>query len=346
MKTLHIYSNRHIKDKVNTIEKGDWIYLENGFSKKRWSLYFRGNDINEDVFDITYITEEEFFSLEHIRFDSIVGNPPYQDGRQEGGQNKIYNQICKKSLALLKDDGVLAFVTPSSVLKKSKRFSLVDQIGLKTVDFTSGDHFNVGINICSWIVDKNHTGDVEVIHANGTDTQHNSQVIYDYSKVDRSFADLYACIKKVTDTPDKRMFKQNNFGPAMSKTKDSKHVYPLHKISNGNAVVTFYASRVPYFVGKLKFTISMTKGFSDAAIVVGDFDYDVAHMTTEVNSTEEVDNIKSFIFSDYFKEHSQCWKDLDGYGYNYALKHLPPFDKTKIWTNEEVKTFLEGFLNS
>jgi hypothetical protein len=61
-----------------------------------------------------------------------------------------------------------------------------------------------------------------------------------------------------------------------------------------------------------------------------------------VCSSDLVDNIKSFIFSDYFKAHSQRWKDLDGYGYNYALKHLPPFDKTKSWTNEEVKDFIES----
>jgi hypothetical protein len=291
-------------------------------------------------FGVKYIEE-----LSNMKFDLVIGNPPYQDGSQDGGQNKIYNQICKKALTLIEDDGVLAFVTPTSVLKKSKRFSLLDQPGLKTVDFTADDYFNVGINICSWIVDKQHTGDVEVIHANGTDMQSNSQVIYDYSKVNRSFADLYARIKGVADTPDKRMFKQNNFGPAMSKSKDARHVYPLHKISNGTAVVTFYSSRVPYFVGKNKFTISMTKGFSNDAIVVGVDDYDVAHMTTEVNSTQEVENIKSFIFSDYFKEHSQRWKDLDGYGYNYALKYLPPFDKTKSWTSDEVKSFLEGFLN-
>jgi hypothetical protein len=36
---------------------------------------------------------------------------------------------------------------------------------------------------------------------------------------------------------------------------------------------------------------------------------------------------------------------MDGYGYNYALKYLPPFDKTKSWTNDEVKQFIESFLN-
>ena len=89
-----------------------------------------------------------------MKFDVVVGNPPYQDGTKEGGQNKIYNVICKRSMSLLKEDGTIAFITPTSVLKKSKRFSLIDQPGLKHVDFDADNFFDVGISICSWIVDK------------------------------------------------------------------------------------------------------------------------------------------------------------------------------------------------
>ena len=127
----------------------------------------------------TYQTKFLEKDFKQMKFDVIVGNPPYQDGSQEGGQNKIYNQISKKSLSLLKDDGKIGFITPTSVLKYSKRFSLVGQEGLKVVDFTADDHFDVGIDICSWIVDKTYTGDVTVVHSNGTDTQNKDQVVYD-----------------------------------------------------------------------------------------------------------------------------------------------------------------------
>ena len=77
MTTLHVYSNRHIKDQVKTIKLGDWVYLENGMSRKRWSQYFSVNNINENVLNITYITKEDYFELSGIKFDVIVGNPPY-----------------------------------------------------------------------------------------------------------------------------------------------------------------------------------------------------------------------------------------------------------------------------
>ena len=41
MKTLHVFDNRHIKDRVEKVEKGDTIVLINQLSKKRWATYFR-----------------------------------------------------------------------------------------------------------------------------------------------------------------------------------------------------------------------------------------------------------------------------------------------------------------
>jgi hypothetical protein len=87
---------RHIKDQVTTIKKGDWIYLENSFSKKRWSLYFRANNINEKELNITYITQEEFFKLKNIKFDSIVGNPPFNDDQNLKENNGNYVSASKK----------------------------------------------------------------------------------------------------------------------------------------------------------------------------------------------------------------------------------------------------------
>ena len=103
-----------------------------------------------------------------MKFDVIVGNPPYQDGTKEGGQNKIYNQFSKKALGLLTDTGTIAFVTPTSVCKQSKRFSVVGLPGLKQVNFTANDHFDVGSTICYWVVDRTYVGDVTTTHANGT----------------------------------------------------------------------------------------------------------------------------------------------------------------------------------
>ena len=139
MKTLHIYSNRHIKDKVKTIKKGDWIYLGNGFSKKRWQLYFRGNNINEEALNITYITQEEFFELKNITFDSIVGNPPYTKGRQ-----LLYVKFFEKALHI---SNVVTFVMPVQLESKHDKLKFHNQrIQKHLVEMgpNISDYFSVG----------------------------------------------------------------------------------------------------------------------------------------------------------------------------------------------------------
>lgn len=286
---------------------------------------------------------EKFFELDNtMKFDVVVGNPPYQDGSKDGGQNKIYNQFAKKSLDLLKSNGIMAFITPTSVLKESKRFSLVGLDHLKIVDFRANNHFNVGIGICWWLVDKNYLGDVAVYNNVGVSQQCNTDVIYDYSTVDKGFAKLYEALKTATDTPDKRMFAQNNFGPALSKIKTKEHIHSLYKLEDKKVKLTYWSSREPYYNTDKKISIGMTKSLTDNACYIGKENFDPGYMTIKVKNNNEVDNVKSFILSEYFIEHCNKWKSLDGYGYNYGLKYLPPFDKTKTWTNEEVKIFIES----
>lgn len=279
-----------------------------------------------------------------MKFDVIVGNPPYQDGTQSGGQNKIYNQFSKKTLELLKHSGTISFVTPTSVLKESKRFSLVNMDGLKIVDFRANNHFDVGIGICWWMIDKTYQGPVTVYNNQGVSTQSNTNVIYDYSVVNKDFAIIYESLKKHTDIPSKRMFKQNNFGPALSKSKSRDHIYSLYKLEEKQLKLTYWSSRRPYYDSVKKLSIGMTKSLTDDACYVGTEDFDPGYMTINVEDDQEVANIKSFIFSEYFIEHCNKWKSLDGYGYNYGLKYLPPFDKTKSWTNNEVKEFIESYV--
>jgi hypothetical protein len=195
------------------------------------------------------------------------------------------------------------------------------------------------------MIDRTYHGLVSVIHKNGTDTQSKDDVIYDYSEIDKGFSTLYEQLKKVTDSPSNRMFKMNAVDTTTGRRliQDAVFKYPVYKIDNGTKKLVQFNKPKPKFYKQLKFIISMTKGFSNDAIVVSTDDYDVAHLCINVKNDTEVENIKSFIFSDYFKEHSEKWKKVHGYGYNYSLKHLPPFDISKSWNNESVKEFLEGF---
>jgi hypothetical protein len=281
-----------------------------------------------------------------LSFDVILGNPPYQDGSKLGGQNKIYNQFSKKAYSLLTATGILAFITPASVLKKSKRFSLVGIEGLKQVNFTANDYFlNIGVNVCSWVVDKSYTGDVSVISQQGQTSVASNRSIYNPSEFDLEFIKIYEALKQIAATPKDRMYKQNPVDASINgrrKTPTAIHKYPVYKIGSTGEELVQYNKPVPKLHGKLKFVVSTTKSFQANTCVVSSNDFDVNHVFIDVASQAEVDNIKSFLFSEYFINHSNNFKRLDGYGFNNSLSYLPLFDKTKPWTNDEVKDFIEG----
>jgi len=273
-------------------------------------------------------------------YDLIVSNPPFTDEDMAGGQNKIYNQLSKKCLSMLTPTGAISFTTPVSVLKKNKRFSLVGQVGLKEVDFTVEKYFNK--RVCHWVVDKTYTGDVSVTDRNGVFTESKDDVIFDTSRVDKEFGKIYHKLKALTANPKDRMFRQNNHGPALNKSKTDVHVYPLYKLDKGKVINTYWTKRIPHGVGETKLSLPMTKMMKEEYFLVDTKDFDPGYMCHTVKDETELENIKSFLLSDYFKQHVNKWKQVDGYGYNYAIKYLPQFDTSKKWKNEEVKQFIES----
>ena len=87
---LYIYSNRHIKDQVINIEKNGCIVLENDLSKFIWKKYFQYNKLDEIESTINYVQLEKILEKEfRMKFNAIVGNPPYEDSQSTGQNNKI-----------------------------------------------------------------------------------------------------------------------------------------------------------------------------------------------------------------------------------------------------------------
>jgi hypothetical protein len=291
------------------------------------------------------VIQADFLKWEtDMKFDAVIGNPPYQDGSKEGGQNKIYNQFSKKAIEL---SDIVAFVTPASVCKKSKRFSLIGQPGLKLIDFTADDHFDVGIKICSWVVDKSYTGDVTIVSNANTTIQSNDAPFYDSSIVDINFSKLYNAMKIATTKPSSRMFRHNavdmTIGKGRTKEKTDGFDYPVYTITSDNSIeFVQYNKSQPKLHNKKQLVIPISKSFNEKFATIDCRDFDMKHVSTEIVHEDAVDNIKSFIFSDYFKSHVDQWKKVDGYGWNYAIMYLPKFDNTHLWTNEEVKDFIES----
>lgn len=106
-----------------------------------------------------------------MKFDAVIGNPPYQapktsDKKGKGGNNSLYLDFIKKSLEI---SDIVAMITPpaglikSTVLGKSTSTLELMNGGLKHINLNAKEHFNVGTPICWWIYDKNHNGNVTIV---------------------------------------------------------------------------------------------------------------------------------------------------------------------------------------
>lgn len=141
MAAFHLYSNRHIKDQVHNIKNRDYIWLENSVSRKRWSLFFKYNSIDESKLNITYVTNEEFLKMENKPvFDTMLANPPYSDG-----DILLYPTFFEKGLEIAK---TVVMVMPTDLNSQQVRVKAHNKRVKKHLISMSDnvtDQFGVGI---------------------------------------------------------------------------------------------------------------------------------------------------------------------------------------------------------
>jgi hypothetical protein len=66
------------------------------------------------VYGFENVITEDFLNWEtDMKFDVIVGNPPYQDPT---GQNTLYPKFYAKAVELVKPDGYIAMITPPAII--------------------------------------------------------------------------------------------------------------------------------------------------------------------------------------------------------------------------------------
>jgi len=165
MTTLHVFSNRHIKTKVKNIEDGDYVYLENRLSRKRWSLYFKAASINEPA--VNYITEEELFAMTK-NFDNIIGNPPFSisDKESNGTRGKqLYTDFVLKSMEL--SDNVSMIMPSLWTHKKSTLKKKLFDFGLVSITECSSDFPDIELDTCRIVAQRHYGGELTIQPSTG-----------------------------------------------------------------------------------------------------------------------------------------------------------------------------------
>lgn len=146
MQQLHVFDNRHISNAVKNIKKGDTIVLIDRLSRKRWSKYFKYNDISEVDSKVKYITQGEFFNMPGTKdnkkfpFDIGVMNSPYSDG-----DFLLYPPFFKKLLDLAEISKVVMPVDLDSQQVRVKSHNKLVKKHMIDMSDNVTDQFGVGI---------------------------------------------------------------------------------------------------------------------------------------------------------------------------------------------------------
>lgn len=171
MTTIHVFDNRHIKTQVSKVEINDTIVLINSLSRKRWSLFFKYNDINENELNLNYITQEEFFEMngtqdnKRFPFDVMLSNPPYSEGSK-----LLYRYFFEKGLELAETVSMVMPVNLDSTHDSRKQINYLIKKHSTHVSDDISSHFNVGQdNIRNVIASKTVLNDVDTKVTNALD---------------------------------------------------------------------------------------------------------------------------------------------------------------------------------
>ena len=163
----------HLKERGYT----NIVLLENdhrGLTSAQEQYYNKVKALCEKSGIKYYVPPRNNYNRCDMKFDVIIGNPPYQNTKEHGsikgsGKSPLWSQITKTSLSLLKEDGILCFITPDTIVTGSDELTS-DYIGpnrkfdLTYLDFSVNDVFKVGIKICRTVIRNSITSDLSLIH--------------------------------------------------------------------------------------------------------------------------------------------------------------------------------------
>jgi hypothetical protein len=275
----------------------------------------------------------------NMKFDVIVGNPPFQNNDSDSDANKLYIDICKKSLTLLNNNGIISFLTPETLIRDGKnKFNIKNNIGLKYVNHTSNNYFNVGVKIVSWLVDKNYDGKVTIINRDGSiDFRERTESLMDETEI--TAVNIFEKLKNQKS----KLFVIDQSGKNWSKT-NTGDLYMVNK--NVNKTKIEYTNIRPKLFGRRKLVISMSKSYKRELIYESFDDFGELHVMLDITdfNDEQINNIKDFLFNPICVQICDKYKKVYKKGFNSMLYLFPKIDSNIKYTNDDVKN-LFGLTN-
>jgi hypothetical protein len=320
---------------IEIVNRLTYIY---GYTENDAKSRVYGYDIR--VKYINYLQRRGFVNVRHkdflsetikMKFDVIVGNPPYQNINSESDAGKLYIDITKKSLGLMKDDGIISFLTPETIVRDGRnKFNIKNISGLRHVNHNVNEYFNVGIKIISWMVNKSYSGNVSVVNKDGTiDSREISNSLMD--KTELVGIQIFEKLKKQKS----KLFVVDQSATGFTETF-SEGLFAVNKNVNKNKIS--FTKVKPKLHGKRKLVISMSSSYSVDLVHDSYDDFGELHVMLDITdyNEQQIINIKNFLFNPICVQICNKYKKLYKKGFNTMLYLFPKIDPNKEYNNEDV----------
>ena len=280
------------------------------------------------------VMQGDFTELEFdMKFDVIVGNPPYQGNNDKGTKqpksHNLWSKFAEKGIELLNPNGFIAFVTPDSWMSpNSQLLKMFKDNSLVWVDTEVGKYFTVGSSFTAWCVQKNKNTQTAVIDGLEVD-------ITKLQYLPRNFAKTFPIHNKVINSTHPKLdilcdtschsdHKNNNF----SDTEDTTYKYTTF---HTNAQTKFCKKQSKDFLkSKIVWT---TSGYFKPFFSAGNLGTSEVCQYILADSTE-AQHILSYLDSKLYKFIVNTGK-WSGFLNGKVLSSLPKL-ASKIWTDQEL----------
>ena len=300
--------------------------------------------INQISGKINVTTDLQELIEKGMKFDVVIGNPPYQDGKKDSSYNQLWAYFFIKGFNLLKDTGTQILLHPATwaTPKDSNRKNITNEV----VDILKehcifinymecGKHFpTVGSTFNYTVVTKSkNTGSMKVVTDVDEFTVTQPSLFFDNILSKNNNKKAISIINKIRSYGSRPVINKNKtLVGNLSNTKDDTHIYRVqysattekwsnisHRLQNMKKVLFANQSSKNYPVYDDGISAPCNRG-----------------AVYEVSSAEEGNNIVETMKTDvmdFFFSHLRFHHGLLN---TNVINLIPNLDYSKVFTNEEL----------
>jgi hypothetical protein len=202
-----------------------------------------------------------------MKFDIVVGNPPYQNGNEKGGKSSLWRRFVSKAWTLIKLNGHMAMIVPKLPNDADDLGHIFVENQTSHVWTDVSSHFpRIGSNFVAWIVNNKPAAELT------TFVQEQEMITLSSETLPRNIRAI-SIIRKFTSWPDKikvissSQYKHTSVADGkddthLSSKRSKKLCYQIRRTNGDNKYMWGAVEPDDYKKSKVTFTYSGYPGFT------------------------------------------------------------------------------------